>query len=112
MQADGFRLRLQGDLANKIKVEGLKEYLFGIRPENLHDAEFYAKADSGVFFSGQVEVVEPMGAETYVHLTAGRDRFVARVTPKTGARVGQPLQLAIETAKIHVFDKKTWVALR
>ncbi len=103
----------QGELANKAKRHGLKEYLFGIRPENLHDAEFFEKVDGCEVFSGQVEVVEPMGAETYVHAHGtGKDRFVARVTPKTGARVGQPMQLIIETAKVHVFDKKTLQALR
>jgi multiple sugar transport system ATP-binding protein len=112
IQGDGLRLRLQGDLANKIQVEGLKEYLFGIRPENLHDAEFFEKTAGVEVFSVQVEVVEPMGAETYVHAMAGQNRFVARVTPKTGARVGQAMQMAIETAKIHVFDKKTLIALR
>ena len=112
IQADGLRLRLQGDLSGKIKVEGLKEYLFGIRPENLHDAEFFEKAVGFEVFSGQVEVVEPMGAETYVHVVAGKDRFVARVTPKTRARVSQAMQLAIEIDKIHVFDKKNLKALR
>jgi len=34
------------------------------------------------------------------------------VTPKTWARIGQAMQLAVETAKIHVFDKKTLNALR
>ena len=56
--------------------------------------------------------MEPMGAETYVHAMAGKNRFVARVTPKTRARVGQAMQLAIETVKIHVFDKQTMNALR
>jgi multiple sugar transport system ATP-binding protein len=112
IQAEGFMIRLRGDLSGKIKVQGAKEYLFGIRPENLHDAEFFEKAEGFEVFSGQVEVVEPMGAETYVHLVAGGNRFVARVTPKTRARVGQAMQLAIETAKIHVFDKKDLKALR
>jgi len=112
IRSEGMKIRLQGDLAGKIKVEGLKEYLFGIRPENLHDAEFFKKSDGFEVFSGQVEVVEPMGAETYVHVTTGKERFVARVTPKTRARVGQPMPLAIETVKIHVFDKQSLKALR
>jgi multiple sugar transport system ATP-binding protein len=112
MASEGLKIHWQEKLAAKAKQHGLGEYIFGIRPENLHDAEFFDKVEGCEEFSGQVEVVEPMGAETYVHLTTGKDRFVARVTPKTGARVGQPLQLIIETAKVHVFDKKTLQALR
>ncbi len=110
--AAGFRVPWAGALADSLRRRGGGDFLFGIRPENLHDAEFFSGGAGGEAISGVVEVVEPMGAETYVHVAAGPDRLVARVTPKTRARVGQPMQLIIETAKVHVFDKKTLQALR
>ncbi|HOW44581.1 MAG TPA: sn-glycerol-3-phosphate ABC transporter ATP-binding protein UgpC [Candidatus Aminicenantes bacterium] len=110
--ASGFRVPWPGHLADAALRRGPAEYLFGIRPENLHDAEFFPGGDGGEAFRGMVEVVEPMGAETYVHLVVGGDRFVARVTPKTRASVGREMRLVMETQKIHVFDKKDLNALR
>jgi len=112
MAGAGFKIPWSGSLAEAVLRRGAGEYLFGIRPENLHDAEFFRRTDGCEPFTGQVEVVEPMGAETYVHAVAGPDRFVARVTPKTRARVGQPMQLVMEMGRVHVFDKRDLKALR
>jgi multiple sugar transport system ATP-binding protein len=111
LATEALRLPLPDMLAAKLKPGDEKRYLFGIRPEHLHDAEFYKRPDGNATFSSIVEVVEPMGAETYVHVTAGKDRFVARVTPQTRARFGQPMPIVIETAKVHVFDRVNQRAL-
>ena len=38
---------------------------------------------------------------------ANRSRFVARVSPRTRARSGEPLELSVETRHLHFFDPET-----
>jgi multiple sugar transport system ATP-binding protein len=42
---------------------------------------------------------------------ANRSRFVARVSPRTRARAGDPLELSVETRHLHFFDPETGEAV-
>jgi multiple sugar transport system ATP-binding protein len=87
-------------------------YIFGIRPEHMHDAAFYSdKKKETAIINGLVDVVEPMGAETYVHSTCGSGKFVARVSPYTAATYGATLKMLVETDKLHIFDKTSLLNL-
>lgn len=101
---------LRAKLENTFPHDDNRQFLFGIRPENIHDASL-TRTDFPGSLSAMVEVVEPMGAETYVHVTCGQNKFVARVSPYTRAAFNQPIQLAVETEKIHVFNKESSAAL-
>ena len=84
-----------------------KDILFGIRPEDIGSerAESDANAPS---ISAKVEVREPMGAETYLHLDTGVDTpCVARVEAHIGAKVGETITLKLAMAGAHVFDPAT-----
>ena len=84
-----------------------KDILFGIRPEDIGSerAETDANAPS---ISAKVEVREPMGAETYLHLDTGVDTpCVARVEAHIGAKVGETITLKLAMAGAHVFDPAT-----
>ena len=48
-----------------------------------------------------------MGAETYLYLTCGGSPITARVDPRSTARVGDVIKMAIDINKVHVFDKDT-----
>ena len=54
-----------------------------------------------------LEVSELMGAETYLYLDCEGHPLVARVSPDSTDRPGDRIKVAIETAKIHLFDKDT-----
>ncbi len=71
----------------------------GVRPEHLLPAE----AGSG--FSAQLEVVEPVGSETYANLRHGPHALVARFAPDTPlSPPGGPVHLRISPRHLHVFD--------
>ena len=55
----------------------------------------------------KVEVVEPLGAETYLYLTIQGKQFIARVNPRTGAKPQDQIKVAFDATKIHLFDKET-----
>jgi ABC-type sugar transport system ATPase subunit len=56
-----------------------------------------------------VEVVEPMGNETYVYFSTRKDgpQFVARVTSTKEPAVGKPLDLLFDMGSAHFFDPAT-----
>ncbi|HWZ94841.1 MAG TPA: TOBE domain-containing protein, partial [Opitutaceae bacterium] len=71
-----------------------------------------ATADSAVTAEAMVEIAEPMGAETFVHLNTGATPFIARVQPTAHVAIGQKARVAFRTGKIHLFDPATGQAIR
>jgi len=80
----------------------------GLRPEDINDAT----ADSPTTAEVMVEITEPMGAETFVHLNTGATPFIARVRPTAHFAIGQKARVAFRTEKIHLFDPATGQAIR
>ena len=86
-----------------------KEILFGIRPEDIDD-ERAELAKDVQHLKAKIEVMEPMGAETYLYLDAATDNGVsciARVDAHKQAKVGETLSLPILVANAHLFDPDT-----
>jgi multiple sugar transport system ATP-binding protein len=75
----------------------------GIRPESFHRA---APGD-GVALRATAEVVEPLGDEVIVHARAGDALLVCKLDPRETPRAGDPIALAVDIDRIHVFDAKT-----
>lgn len=100
----------------KVNPDKMAEYvdkplILGVRPETLHDEDiFLAMAESGVL-DCHVEVTELMGSETYLFVTCDGVGLTARVAPRTTARAGDTVRLAIDINKVHLFDKDTGLAL-
>ena len=79
----------------------------GIRPEHIHDEEMYTSTMTDGLIKAKVEVTELMGAETYLYLNCEGNNFTARVDPSTLAKSGDEITVALDTNKIHIFDKET-----
>ena len=62
-------------------------------------------------FAVDVEVVEPMGAESVVYLTAGTDALVASLDSATQAKENEKLQITLDMHKAHIFDKTSEKAI-
>src|SRR5687767_719905 len=94
------RLRIPVDPAVAALPRGAK-VTFGIRPR----AFTIAGAPSERTISGAVEIVEPMGAETLLHVAVG-ERDMRVVVPRD-IRVppGQMLHLACDPGQLNVFDE-------
>lgn len=93
------------------KLEGSeyvgREVVIGIRPEDIHDEAVYLESMSDSIVNAKVEVVEMLGSETLLYTEVGGVDFTARVNPRTKARAGDVVKLALDTNKIHIFDKET-----
>lgn len=86
-----------------------KEVIFGVRPEAITDESTYVGQHPDSTFSADVDVVELLGAETYLYVTVnGALPLTARVDPTTSqSKVGEVVSLAIDTNRVHLFDKET-----
>lgn len=91
---------------DELKLNVSKEVIVGIRPEDLHDDEMYISSSNSIV-ECKVEVTELMGHETYLYLSLNSEPIIARVNSRSNSRVGDMVRIAIDTNKIHVFDKET-----
>lgn len=84
-----------------------REIVLGIRPESIHDEEMYlSNATTGVC-QANVELTEMMGAEIYLYLNCAGNPLTARVSPRSTAKIGDTIDIAIDPNRIHLFDKET-----
>ena len=89
-----------------------KNIIFGIRPENIHDAEFIPPNIRAEKVIAKVDVTELMGNEIYLYLVTGKNTFVGRVSPRSKMRMGDKAQIAFNMEKFHIFDAETERAIR
>jgi len=113
MYVDGgtFRLRLPQAQADKVAPYLGKEVKFGIRPEDIHDRQYQPPGITAAPVKARVDVVELMGNEIFLYMLTGNTQFVARVDPRTYARIGSDLDLVFALDNVHVFDRETEKAL-
>jgi multiple sugar transport system ATP-binding protein len=116
-----------------------RELIVGLRPSSMEDAGFAPPDWPRV--KGEVAVTEELGSEVNLifHMAAppvhhdimiarfdkaakdeveaeelageGHGLWTARVNPKTQARVGRTVELAVDTSGFHFFDKDTGMAI-
>jgi multiple sugar transport system ATP-binding protein len=88
-----------------------KRVTFGIRPEDIHDAEFQPSGVTPALIQANVEVVEQMGNEMILYLEDGGKSFIARTDPRTRARVGNRMGVSLNLDNMHIFDADTQTSL-
>ncbi len=90
-----------------------KEIIAGIRPECLKDEPQAITTMADSVIDAHVDVTELMGAEIYLYISTdgndedGNQNLVARVSPRSVARTGDDIKIALEAQRIHIFDKDT-----
>jgi multiple sugar transport system ATP-binding protein len=89
-----------------------KPIVFGIRPEDTHEVLGATQADASRTIELKIEVAEPMGSETFLHLQTGANALIARVRPTEHYVSGQTVRITFDLARAHLFDATTEEALR
>lgn len=79
-----------------------REVTFGIRPE--HVLTVRPDGDGWESVPSEVLLVQPLGAETILRLRCGGHDLTARVPADQHHRVGERLEVFLDTAKSHLFD--------
>ena len=101
------REKVETERYDKLMTYGGKQVLMGIRPECIYDEPENLEKFSESVIEANVEVVELMGAETYLYLDVHDNKFTARVSPYSTAKSGDTIKIALDMSKIHLFDIDT-----
>jgi multiple sugar transport system ATP-binding protein len=116
------------------RFEG-KRLILGIRPEDIEDAELAGGTHDGRRLSAVVDIREDMGSEVFAHFAvAGKavrgedvkaavgeeaaevanvagNVWIARLDRDTAAEEQKPLELGVDTSRLHFFDPETGDAI-
>jgi multiple sugar transport system ATP-binding protein len=106
-----FALRVPPERAHMIDQHVGAEVVLGVRPEHLFDREEVDAAPPDSSLSGRVDLIEPLGSETLVHVLVGGQAMIARVSADSEIKRGQIVELVVDTRHLNVFDRKTQRAL-
>ena len=104
LAAGDTRLDLTEELTRLLDSYKEETVFVGIRPEDLKPVDEHAP---GKTMASVIEVVEPIGNETYVNVNAGSFTLIAAVGRRTLVRAHSPIILAPAMARIHLFDINT-----
>jgi len=103
-----FQLPLPPQTLENVGSQIGKPIFFGIRPEDVHDAQYVPRGvDEAARLRAKVTVVEPLGSEVFAYVENDGKQLVARLDPRTNAQVGQPLDLVVNMGKMYAFARES-----
>ena len=102
--AQGMRLRIPDERASAYARCVDQSFVYGIRPQHLYPTTLFPGLVKENTFEARVEVIEPLGSETIVYLDVGGKSIVANVSADARLTVGEHLTVAVDMAKMHLFD--------
>jgi multiple sugar transport system ATP-binding protein len=80
------------------------EVVAGLRPEDLQLTAAGVPGHGAVRLSAQLELVEPVGNETFLTARAGSAELVLRTPPHVLPQVGETVALTFAAERLHLFD--------
>jgi multiple sugar transport system ATP-binding protein len=91
-------LALSGvNLAVNCPAAAGQDVVMGLRPEHL-------VLSDAALWRGQVNVVEPTGADTYVVIETAQGKVTVRTAPNVALRPGDTVGLDVQTTHVSWFD--------
>ena len=88
-----------------------KPVTLGIRPEDIGSTR--ASQDPTMpKLKARVDVIEPMGSEAFIYLSAGKSRFIARTDPHRQFHTGENVELPVFIEKARFFDTQSEKRIR
>ena len=103
-----------------------REIIFGIRPEDIHDEAVWLE-NSKANIEIKVDVVEALGSETLLYCKTRSEyvdkdessqsiaedvsNLIAKVDSRSSSKAGQVINIALDIAHCHLFDKETEITI-
>lgn len=112
LDLDAFRLQVPPE-AKKLDDYIDKNVIVGFRPEDISDKDRAGFASPGNVMTARIDVIEPIGSEELLYVSAGKHTFVAEIQEISGgaskkrALVEKEIELAFNMDKLHLFDPET-----
>jgi len=102
------------DLEHEAKLAAWanKNIVLGLRPEDFDARATLVNPHPAHILRARLEVVEPLGAETYLYLAAGAQGFIARSQGQVREKIGEQIELVADMKKAHFFESADQAAFR
>ena len=106
---DKFTVTLPPAKSKKLADGGYngKTVVLGIRPDDLGDSQIELETHKDSTIETDVTGYELLGSEVILYFKLGGVNMCAKVDSRTPARLSDHIELAMDSQKIHVFDKET-----
>ena len=102
------RIELTARLGEIARAHLGKPLVLGVRPEHFSACE----ADDPQAIHAKVEVGEPLGAESFIHLSAANgDKLIVRLVGIVQSNIGQSLSVKPNLDEVHLFDAESELRL-
>jgi multiple sugar transport system ATP-binding protein len=88
-----------------------KDVVLGIRPEDIYDDERHLNEFKDSVVRITVDVAELLGAETNIYAQVNGSNVCASVSARSGVRIGDIMDFAINPNKVHFFDPESELRL-
>ena len=108
IDGDDFSLPLPPRLRESVGPTVGRKVVAGIRPEHL---DIGTAGDGAATIQVKADVVEYLGNEELLHVTAGAKELVAVVGAEHRVRPGDIINMMVPLSKLHVFDAETGASL-
>ncbi len=111
LETQGFRVPVPPQKGEKLERYMGKKVVMGVRPEDIYNAKFIPSGIAASPVDADIDVVEMMGSEVYLHLISAGRPFLARVDPRTRSRAGEKIEVVFNMNNMHAFDSETGDAI-
>jgi multiple sugar transport system ATP-binding protein len=106
------RVRIAEPHATRLRRMAGAPITLGLRPEHVIQSSLAEIAHAQESVEAIVEMVEPLGAETYLHVRCAAGALVARADRSCNATRGRAIWMRLDTANAHFFEPGTGKAVR
>ena len=106
LDAGAFKLKVPEDKAAKVREHGGREFIFGIRPEDIRKRREKKENYNEQHLKARVKVIEPLGKEMYVNLSTGDLDFMAIIAAGFPLILNEEVDLTLNMDKMHLFEKE------
>ncbi len=112
LDLDAFRLQVPPE-AKALDDYIDKNVIVGFRPEDISDKDRAGFASMGNVMAARIDVIEPIGSQELLYVSAGKHTFVAEIQEISGGAskkrtlIEKEIELAFNMDKLHLFDPET-----
>ncbi len=106
-EGSGFSFSIPENIEEKVSTFQDKDIVLGIRPESIYDHDFEDRAQLTEKNEIQIDVTEPIGAETFIYFRNGGKEYCMRSSSGLTYENGQKINIGFDVARLYFFDQQT-----
>ncbi len=111
---DGLHVKLPAEkkaALSQVVSNGTVPIVMGLRPEDFSEPQSYHGADYSNAIHARVSFLEPLGSEVLATCSLGAQEIIVRLSPRSGVKSDEMIELVINMERARLFDPATGEAL-